>query len=120
MFFSSIFIRRARLSPAALAFLAILTFLAFVAPGAQAEAVNRTIDDQTGDSVTGLKPRYQPFDKWSYGPDCKTCLIKPDPGMTFNGSWHDTTITDQDPPLNITLKFNGELAMPLPICIRSL
>ena len=40
-------------------------------------AVNRTIDDNYGDSVTGDLPVYSPPDLWTPG-GCPLCLAQPD------------------------------------------
>jgi hypothetical protein len=71
-----------------------------------AGAVNRTIDDYKGDEVTGLIPIYKPDGIWSYGPDCNKCMVKPEAGKVYGGSWHDGSARGNDVS-NITLKFTG-------------
>ncbi|KZT11256.1 uncharacterized protein LAESUDRAFT_754921 [Laetiporus sulphureus 93-53] len=69
---------------------------------------NRTIDDENGDSVTGLQPIYLPSDDWHNGTSCPTCLVQPNIAETFEHSWHATTASPSDPsPRNVTLIFNG-------------
>ncbi|KAI0640174.1 hypothetical protein C8Q77DRAFT_116628 [Trametes polyzona] len=71
-------------------------------------AVNRTIDDQKGDSVTGVVPSYSPIGSWNQGPACTGCFIQLDTSQTFDGTWHDTTHTPGDPePRVITAQFTG-------------
>ncbi|KAI0325589.1 hypothetical protein GY45DRAFT_1374616 [Cubamyces sp. BRFM 1775] len=57
--------------------------------------VNRTIDDQKGDSVTGVPPLFLPTDLWNIGQTCTSCSIRAghpiDPGQVFDGTWHDAT-----------------------------
>ncbi|KZT06162.1 uncharacterized protein LAESUDRAFT_759687 [Laetiporus sulphureus 93-53] len=64
-----------------------------------------TIDDENGDSVSGMRPIYQP--SWNNGPQCPGCAIQPEKDKTFDQTWHDTTIHPGDPPHNVTLTFNG-------------
>lgn len=67
---------------------------------------NRTIDDNYGDSVTGVKPTYS--DSWNYGPDCTVCLVQPVVSETFDKSWHDVTASPDDTAArNVTLTFTG-------------
>ncbi|CDO74422.1 hypothetical protein BN946_scf184867.g20 [Trametes cinnabarina] len=77
-------------------------------PTVLASAVNRTIDDQNGDSVTGVVPSYSPAGDWSQGSTCSGCFIHLDTSQTFQGTWHDTTHTpgDSDPRV-ITAQFTG-------------
>jgi hypothetical protein len=75
-------------------------------PFTYAGAVNRTIDDQNGDKYTGLVPVYQPADGWSYGPQCAKCAVKPDSGLTREGTWHDVSARNTDVK-NMTLTFTG-------------
>ncbi|KAI0751143.1 hypothetical protein C8Q80DRAFT_555087 [Daedaleopsis nitida] len=63
---------------------------------AHAGAVNHTIDDAKGDSVTGALPTYSPADIWNSGPGCLTppCGVNKtnvDVSQVFDGTWHDTT-----------------------------
>jgi hypothetical protein len=86
--------------------LASLLFLAIAPLCASAGPSNRTIDDETGDAVTGAMPVYQPADQWNYGPDCSTCHVQPEPSRVHGNSWHDTTVHVGE-IRNITLTFTG-------------
>ncbi|KAI0326739.1 hypothetical protein GY45DRAFT_1258403, partial [Cubamyces sp. BRFM 1775] len=71
-------------------------------------ATNRTIDDENGDSVTGIVPSYSPIASWSQGSTCTGCYIHLDPSQAFDGTWHDATHTPGDPePRVITAQFTG-------------
>ncbi|KAH9897633.1 hypothetical protein C8Q73DRAFT_681944 [Cubamyces lactineus] len=71
-------------------------------------ATNRTIDDEKGDSVTGLVPSYSPVGSWSQGSTCSGCYIHLDTSQVFDGTWHDSTHTPGDPePRVITAQFTG-------------
>jgi hypothetical protein len=83
--------------------------LALLAESAHAASSNRTIDDNSGDSVTGLKPVFQPADKWNYGPDCG-CFVQPDKSQVLDGSWHDTTAHLGD-SITMSLTFTGKRAL---------
>jgi hypothetical protein len=61
----------------------------FLAGSVAAMVTNRTIDDHTGDAVTGLLPLYS--GSWNYGPMCTGCLVHPNATYAYEGSWHDTT-----------------------------
>ena len=65
----------------------------------------RTIDDQKGDSVTGLIPTYS--GAWNEGPECTGCSVQPDPSQAFGGTWHDATVHPGDPIRTMTASFNG-------------
>ncbi|KAF8447251.1 hypothetical protein L210DRAFT_2785803 [Boletus edulis BED1] len=46
---------------------------------------NVTVDD-------AVVPQYLPTNSvWNIGGDCTTCLVKPDPTLAYNGTWHDST-----------------------------
>jgi hypothetical protein len=73
-----------------------------------AALVNRTIDDQYGDSITGATPVYAPKALWTQGALCQSCGAQPDPTMVFNRTWHDSTYTVEDgQQRTITISFNG-------------
>ncbi|KAI8980570.1 hypothetical protein BD414DRAFT_549915 [Trametes punicea] len=77
---------------------------------AVARAVNRTIDDELGDSVTGLKPVYSPATSWHQGASCTTCNIRPglvNTARVFGGTWHDSTAYPGDAPHTVSLTFEG-------------
>ncbi|KAH9831188.1 uncharacterized protein C8Q71DRAFT_715813 [Rhodofomes roseus] len=67
--------------------------------------VNRTIDDYLGDSATGARPVFSPG--WNYGPTCPGCYVQPDIALTFDRSWHDTTVSVYSVTTNISIEFTG-------------
>ena len=74
--------------------------------------VNRTIDDQKGDSVTGVAPLFLPTDLWNIGQTCTSCVIRAgspiDPRQVFDGTWRDAThYGDGDPDRIVQLSFTG-------------
>lgn len=70
-------------------------------PVATARLVNRTIDDEQGDSVTGVKPTYEPTSNWAQGSTCAGCFLTPNKVVSvsraFDGTWHDSTYTPETP-----------------------
>ncbi|KAI9060633.1 hypothetical protein FKP32DRAFT_1577745, partial [Trametes sanguinea] len=76
-----------------------------------AALVNRTIDDQQGDSVTGQLPSKFPADKWANGQQCPSCGIRPgsvvDPKQTFRRTWSDSTYKPGQPDHVINVSFTG-------------
>ena len=38
-------------------------------------AVNRTIDDEFGDIITGVRPTYEPAKMWNQGANCSFCSV---------------------------------------------
>ncbi|KAG9308415.1 hypothetical protein JVU11DRAFT_11903 [Chiua virens] len=53
---------------------------------------NVTVDDAVQAGPTGTIPEYLPSASyWNTGNNCSKCLVKPDPSMAYNGTWHDTT-----------------------------
>ncbi|KAI0792655.1 hypothetical protein C8Q75DRAFT_713837 [Abortiporus biennis] len=72
-------------------------------------AVNRTIDDQNGDSVTGIQVQYSPAALWNQGSTCGGCATKADPSQAVDGTWHDGSRTPERDllPLTFTLQFTG-------------
>ena len=82
----------------------LLLFAAYT----HARSTNRTIDDEYGDSVTGLAPEYSPPGAWHQGSTCQACFVQLDGSQVLEGSWHDTTHHGGDPePRSITMRFNG-------------
>ncbi|KAI9059940.1 hypothetical protein FKP32DRAFT_1578989, partial [Trametes sanguinea] len=72
--------------------------------------VNRTIDDQLGDSVTGAVPSYAPDGGWAAAQNCQTCGIHPgevDVSKPFEGTWSDSTYHPGQPDRVITAEFAG-------------
>ena len=75
---------------------------------ARSLSTNRTIDDEQGDSVTGLVPEYSPPGAWHQGSTCTACFVHLDTSQVLDGTWHDTTHHPGDPePRSITMRFNG-------------
>lgn len=82
---------------------------------ATARLVNRTIDDENGDSVTGVKPVYlptvDPDSNWQQGATCTSCHLLPkrdiDLLQTIDGTWHDSTYTPGDLAHTINTPFSG-------------
>ncbi|KAI0673167.1 hypothetical protein C8Q78DRAFT_704138 [Trametes maxima] len=72
--------------------------------------VNRTIDDQEGDSVTGALPNYLPK-RWNTGQTCSTCNIHPgiiDASQAFDGTWSDMTYSGAGwPDQVVAINFTG-------------
>ncbi|KAJ4488762.1 hypothetical protein C8J55DRAFT_604034 [Lentinula edodes] len=62
------------------------------------------IDDEDGDSVTGLVPIYTPSNFWQQGDSCIVCFLAFDPAQMFHGTWH--SITHQTPDPAATVEFN--------------
>ncbi|KAI0751142.1 hypothetical protein C8Q80DRAFT_554988 [Daedaleopsis nitida] len=90
------------------AFLALwVLFMAFpVAP----LSVNRTIDDETGDCITGAMPVYSPQGSWAQGSTCRTCGVSStfvNTSEVFDGTWHDTTYHPDDADRIILMTFTG-------------
>ncbi|OJT04542.1 hypothetical protein TRAPUB_4812 [Trametes pubescens] len=78
-------------------------------------SVNRTIDDEKGDSVTGALPVYGPSSgtgaNWFQGLLCVHCTMLPnkvvDISQTFDGTWHDSTYHPGDPDHTLDAQFTG-------------
>ncbi|KAJ7684402.1 hypothetical protein DFH06DRAFT_1027286 [Mycena polygramma] len=67
---------------------------------------NRTIDDEFGDSVTGVLPSYSPF--WKQGASCGgNCSLHPDPALAFNHTWHDSSQFPASQAESVSLDFVG-------------
>ena len=91
--------------------LCALLFTIFSPGEAQAGGlVNRTIDDNIGDSFTGAIPVYFPVDQWQLGETCAECRVNTrivDASRTFDGTWHDSTYHPGQPDSVITIFFTG-------------
>ncbi|KAI0713167.1 hypothetical protein C8T65DRAFT_645758 [Cerioporus squamosus] len=70
-------------------------------------SVNRTIDDELGDVVTGLQPLYSPDSVWNQGAQCTRCTIKPDVSQTFDSTWHDATYSPGQADVEVRATFAG-------------
>ena len=53
-----------------------------------ATGTNHTIDDEGGDSLTGLRPVYEPPGAWKQGSKCPGCEVRPNASSTLYGTWH--------------------------------
>ncbi|KAL1951064.1 hypothetical protein VTO73DRAFT_213 [Trametes versicolor] len=72
--------------------------------------VNRTIDDEQGDIVTGRQPTYLPDGGWALGSACIGCNINSsvvDVSKAFDNTWHDVTHNPEGPEQVITATFSG-------------
>ncbi|EIM85387.1 uncharacterized protein STEHIDRAFT_158022 [Stereum hirsutum FP-91666 SS1] len=78
-------------------------------PGVLASLVNHTIDDETGDEVTGTLPQYTPASYWNQGSTCTTaCAAHPNASFAHGGTWHDTEHIPPDPNQpRVDLFFSG-------------
>jgi len=87
---------------------AVTLFLFALVRHGLAVLVNRTIDDQTGDPITGIMPTYSPEANWTQGATCTGCFAQPQRNMVFDGTWHDSTyFANEGVPRTITIPFNG-------------
>jgi len=68
---------------------------------------NRTIDDQFGDSVSGVLPSYSPIRFWEAGASCSNCSVHPDPAFAFNHTWHDSSQFPGEQSVSVSLEFTG-------------
>ncbi|KAM6500174.1 hypothetical protein JOM56_003188 [Amanita muscaria] len=83
-----------------------LLFL-FTIPVCRAVLVNRTIDSNLGDPVTGFMPIYEPPQAfWSSQP-CGGCYIQPDVAKAFDGTWNSADYIPGLQNVNLTLRFTG-------------
>ncbi|KAI0666997.1 hypothetical protein C8Q78DRAFT_1055983 [Trametes maxima] len=70
--------------------------------------VNRTIDDENGDSMTGIKPIYRSGrNGWTQGNHCNGCYIHVDSTRVVDGTYHDTTIEPGFTSPVISANFTG-------------
>ena len=75
-------------------------------------SVNRTVDDEYGDSLTGIRPSYSGNSTygWQQGATCTTCVINTriiDVNKAFDGTWQDTTYHVGDVPKEANVTFTG-------------
>ena len=53
---------------------------------------NVTVDDAV--LIGAAVPTYLPSpSSWNQGNICSGCLVRPNPSMAYNGTWHDTTFS---------------------------
>ena len=75
-----------------------------------ASLVNVTIDDTFGDASNGAQIIYEPDSVWNIGNNCAACTAHPDPGLVYDGTWHDgTTQLGSEDLLTAAVGFSGEL-----------
>ena len=56
---------------------------------------NVTVDDSV--STGAVVPQYLPNSSiWNQGNNCSICLVKPDPSLAYNGTWHDATFSSSN------------------------
>jgi hypothetical protein len=70
-------------------------------------AVNRTIDDTTGDEVTGVRPVYSPSSGIWEDATCKSCWIQPDRSLAHDGTWTAATYHASLDEMSIEFSFKG-------------
>ncbi|THV03987.1 hypothetical protein K435DRAFT_714971 [Dendrothele bispora CBS 962.96] len=83
--------------------LVLLTLL----PRALGDAVNRTIDDSLGDSVTQQIPTYFPEHGVWEDQTCSGCAIQPDRSLAFGGTWTAATYHADIGNVSISFNFHG-------------
>ncbi|KAM6500175.1 hypothetical protein JOM56_003189 [Amanita muscaria] len=88
------------------AFYRTLLFLLTI-PVCRAVLVNRTIDSNLGDPVTGFVPIYQPPQSFWVSQPCSGCFIQPDTAKAFDGTWMAATYVPGLQSVNVTLRFTG-------------
>ncbi|KIL56802.1 hypothetical protein M378DRAFT_133674 [Amanita muscaria Koide BX008] len=88
------------------AFYQTLLFL-FTISVCRAVLVNRTIDSNLGDPVTGFVPIYQPPQNFWVPQLCSECFIRPNPLDAFDGTWNSATYIPGQENVNVTLRFTG-------------
>lgn len=69
--------------------LLVTLFLLTYIPPSLAALRNVTVDDESGDSETGIIPTY--IRAWQQGATCTECIVQPDKNFAFEGTWHDST-----------------------------
>ncbi|KIL67155.1 hypothetical protein M378DRAFT_9777 [Amanita muscaria Koide BX008] len=90
------------------AFYRTLLFLfTILGPVCRAVLVNRTIDSNLGDPVTGFVPIYQPPQNFWVSQLCSECFIRPDSSKAFDGTWNSATYIPGNEDVNVTLRFTG-------------
>lgn len=87
-------------------FHSLLLFISILRLSA-ARSMNRTIDDEFGDIITGSLPQYYPSDRWSQGALCANCSAKLDSSRVAYHSWHDTTQDPRHTTHSVTVRFTG-------------
>ncbi|KIK58833.1 hypothetical protein GYMLUDRAFT_60564 [Collybiopsis luxurians FD-317 M1] len=72
------------------------------------QAVNRSIDDTLGDSVTGQRPLFLPstLGVWEDN-TCKECALQPPTSNAFKGTYTAATYNPGLKNMSITFEFTG-------------
>jgi hypothetical protein len=112
----------------------VLVILAFLAAYASAAVRNITIDDESGDDISGIKPNYTDAKgvSWKQNAHANSCEKELDATKAHNGSWHGLTPrgnsqqrhgrrhgargegSDDDDEAKITLEFFGKIRRSMP------
>lgn len=91
--------------------MSLSTFLLLSVALVRGLATNRTVDDEQGDSESGILPSYLPSaNVWSQGALCHGCgvnLDNIDLEQVHDGTWHDGTYRPGGEPLSVTVTFAG-------------
>lgn len=74
----------------------------------RADPVNRTIDDEHGDSTGGGSVQFAPSGSWAQGAECSGCWAQPDASLAFDGTWHDSTTGPNTQQLTVNIRFHGQ------------
>ncbi|EFI28295.1 hypothetical protein CC1G_13824 [Coprinopsis cinerea okayama7 len=75
---------------------------------ADAQIVNRTIDDWFGDSQTNVRPRFLPTTTGVWKDEtCRDCAINPDTSRAFRGTYHAATYSPELGSMSIEMSFEG-------------
>ncbi|KAJ7059704.1 hypothetical protein C8F01DRAFT_217879 [Mycena amicta] len=73
----------------------------------QGTAVNRTIDDTRGDSVTGQAVQFLPGTVWFNQTSCAGCSDVPDPALSFDNTWTAALYLASIGSISATMSFSG-------------
>ncbi|KAM6491679.1 hypothetical protein JOM56_012841, partial [Amanita muscaria] len=83
----------------------LLFLFTILGPVCRAVLVNRTIDSNLGDPVTGFVLIYQPPQNFWVSQPCSECFIRPDSSKPFDGTWNSATYIPGNEDVNVTLRF---------------
>ncbi|KAJ7058742.1 hypothetical protein C8F01DRAFT_1370943 [Mycena amicta] len=73
----------------------------------QGLAVNRTIDDTRGDSVTGQAVQFLPGTVWFTSTTCAGCASVPDASLSADNTWTAALYLASIGSISVTMKFSG-------------
>lgn len=89
----------------------IITVVQSLAAAALASgtSINVTVDDLWGDQYSHVQPIYLPPDTWTNYSNtiCQECWAKPNPGMDWNGTYHQAIWNPGDNQISVEINFNG-------------